>query len=95
MVAEGQKILLTFESFDVESHSSCDYDWVQIGEEKYCGSNKPSPILSSGNTMDITFHSDFSVARSGFNATWEVVENSGKLFPLLVEFFSFKSINTR
>merc|ERR1712241_164028 len=82
-VATGQKIELTFETFDVESHSNCDYDYVQISdgkeEQKFCGSDKPSPIKSSGNTMNITFHSDYSVSRDGFKATWKVVENSGEI----------------
>jgi len=82
-VAAGQNIRLTFESFNLESHSNCSYDYVQISdgmvEEKYCGSDKPSPIKSSGNTMNITFHSDYSVSRKGFKATWEAVENSGEI----------------
>merc|ERR1712088_254168 len=49
-VAAGQNIRLTFESFNLESHSNCSYDYVQISdgkvEEKYCGSDKPSPIKS-------------------------------------------------
>merc|ERR1712110_903008 len=82
-VASGQKIKLTFESFDLESHSSCVYDYVKISfgsdEEKYCGSSKPSPIISSGNTMTVVFHSDYSVNRNGFKATWEAVEISGEI----------------
>jgi len=82
-VTSGQKIMLTFESFDLESHSSCVYDYVKISfgsvEEKYCGSSKPSPIISSGNTMTVVFHSDYSVNRNGFKATWEAVETSGEI----------------
>ena len=76
--------MLTFETFDVESHSNCAYDYVEISDgkvvEKYCGSDKPNPIKSSGNTMNVTFHSDYSVSRRGFNATWEAVENAGKFY---------------
>ena len=83
-VASGKKIKLTFESFDLESHSRCKYDYVKITfeseEEKYCGSSMPSPIISSGNTMTVVFHSDYSVNRNGFKATWEAVETSGKVF---------------
>ena len=79
--------MLTFESFDLESHSSCVYDYVKITfgsvEEKYCGSSKPSPIVSSGNTMTVVFHSDQSVNRNGFKATWEAVETSGTFFILM------------
>ena len=28
--------------------------------------------------MNITFHTDYSVNRKGFKATWEAVENAGK-----------------
>ena len=76
-VASGKKIKLTFESFDLESHSGCKYDYVTISfeseEEKYCGSSMPSPIISSGNTMTVVFHSDYSVNRNGFRAIWETV----------------------
>ena len=73
-VASDKKILLTFESFDLEDENSCAYDYLQISfgsvEEKYCGSSKPSPIISSGNTMTVTFHTDHSVNGNGFKATW-------------------------
>merc|ERR1712241_1322611 len=76
-VEAGHRIKLTFETFNLESHSLCAYDFVQISfgseEQKYCGSDVPSPIISSGNTMDITFHSDRSVRRTGFKASWEAV----------------------
>ena len=77
-VASGKRIMLTFESFDIEAHPSCKYDYVQVSfgsdEQRYCGSNKPSPIISSDNTMVVIFHSDDSEARNGFKATWKAVE---------------------
>ena len=82
-VASGKRIELTFESFDLEAHSTCGYDYVQISfgsvEEKYCVNNKPSPIISPGNTMRVTFHSDETVNMGGFRATWEAIE-AGKFF---------------
>ena len=69
--------MLTFESFDLESANRCRYDYVEINGEKYCGSSKPSPVISSGNTLTITFHSDYSVIRSGFKATWKAMGNTG------------------
>ena len=78
-VAAGQKIKLTFDSFDLEANYYCSYDYVQVSfgsvEEKHCGSTKPEPIISSGNNMTVTFHSDYSVNHAGFNATWEAVAN--------------------
>merc|ERR550539_1375906 len=82
-VASGQTIELIFDSFDIESHRSCAYDYVLVSygsvEEKYCGSAKPDPIISSRNTMTVTFHSDYSVNLAGFKATWKVAETSEKI----------------
>ena len=82
-VASGKKIKLTFESFAVESHSSCRYDYVLISfgsvSQKYCGTDRPSPIMSSGNAMTVTFHSDHSVSLSGFRATWEAVQEQRQI----------------
>ena len=83
-VGSDQRIILTFESFDLESSSTCGYDYVKIThgsfQQKYCGSSKPSPVISSGNTMTVTFHADFSIGFSGFRATWEPVQNSGTFY---------------
>merc|ERR550539_1335477 len=90
-VAAGEKIMLTFESFELETHSSCRYDYVKISfgsvEEKYCGTNKPSPIISSDNTMTVVFHSDYDVNRNGFKATWKPVHqerSSLQTIPMLI-----------
>ena len=81
-VAPGKKIKLTFESFDLEEPiGGCDYDYLfdyvkitfESEEKKYCGSRKPSPIISSGNTMTVVFYSDSSINRNGFGAIWETV----------------------
>ena len=80
-VAAGETIELTFESFDIESHRNCAYDYVLVSygsvEQKYCGSTKPDPVISSGNTLTVTFYSDYSVNLNGFKATWKVAETSG------------------
>ena len=102
-VTSGQKILLTFESFDVQPGLTilypdyqeevtpspltfitlhcqyyCEYDFVQISygsfKEKYCGSSKPTPIISSEN-MTVIFHSDQSVNRKGFRAIWKTLDD--------------------
>merc|ERR1712110_389704 len=56
----------------------CYYDYVKISygsvEEKYCGSDIPGPIISSGNTLTVTFVCDSVFQFMGFKATWEAVE---------------------
>ena len=86
-VASGQRIMLTFQSFDLQDknrwHDWCD-DYVQISfgsvAEKYCGSKLPT-IISSGNTMTVVFHSERNGfdPKQGFKATWKAVETSGML----------------
>ena len=80
--------MLTFESFDLQSHSSCRYDYVYIvsygsDRQKYCGSNKPSPIISSDNKMVVIFHTDGSEVGNGFKATWKAVEMETPDFGML------------
>jgi len=71
----GSKIQLTFNSFDLEDDASCSYDYVQISygtfSKKYCGASKPDPVTSTGNTMNVKFHSDDSVVKKGFSAVWK------------------------
>ncbi|XP_078582053.1 cubilin-like isoform X2 [Branchiostoma floridae x Branchiostoma japonicum] len=82
-VEQGKIIVLTFDSFLIESHSSCRYDFVAIYDgpdpsrngsliAKVCGSTMPDPntFRSTGNQMYIRFSSDSSVARRGFHATY-------------------------
>ena len=76
---KGHIILLTFESFGIESCSNCVCDWVEVSYgsyiEKFCGSysdreNFPGPFTSSGPTMTVRMRSDGSLSRSGFRAVW-------------------------
>ena len=69
-------ILLKFLNFDVEYHSSCNYDYLIIYDgpddtsnpigTKLCGDTKPTEIESSGNTMHIQFHTDGNIESTGF-----------------------------
>ena len=69
-------IHITFEAFELESNTRCSYDYVEISHgtysQKFCGSSIPNPITSSGRTMTVRFHTDFSVSYSGFRAVWSV-----------------------
>ncbi|XP_041418643.1 adhesion G-protein coupled receptor G6 isoform X14 [Xenopus laevis] len=74
----GFIIQLTFVDFDVEEAQNCVYDYVSIsnGETttKYCGvTARGLTYNSTGNMMNISFFSDFSIQRKGFNATYKHV----------------------
>lgn len=67
-----------FNTFEVEPHQECAYDYVAIynGDSvesftlgKFCGSKLPHPISASSNEMFMVFKSDASVQRQGFTAT--------------------------
>ena len=71
-----QRIILQFESFDIEHQVPCILDWLEVSDEgssddnltgtKMCGSSIPDPIVSFGNSLKLTFHSDDSVGLKGF-----------------------------
>lgn len=74
----GHRIRLHFNTFEVEPHQECAYDYVAIhnGDSvdsftlgKFCGSKLPHPISASSNEMFMVFKSDASVQRQGFTAT--------------------------
>ncbi|XP_047205867.1 cubilin [Girardinichthys multiradiatus] len=76
-----EKVALNFTNMDLENHSGCSFDYVEVRDGrmesdpligKYCGSSLPAPVLSSSNSLWIRFRSDSSVSRAGFRATYSV-----------------------
>ena len=70
----GHVIQLSFSSFDLEDHSRCRYDWVEMSygsySKKFCGRSNPGQVTSTGRTMTVRMHTDGSVTRTGFRAVW-------------------------
>ena len=70
----GHVIQLSFSSFDLEDHSRCRYDWVEMSygsySKKFCGRSNPGQVTSTGRTMAVRMHTDGSVTRTGFRAVW-------------------------
>ncbi|XP_053215446.1 cubilin [Podarcis raffonei] len=73
----GHRVLLNFTDFEIESHRSCNYDYVAVFDgsnaeapllRKVCGQQRPSPILSTQNTIFVRFRSDSTVHLRGFRA---------------------------
>nr|AID23683.1 tolloid [Hofstenia miamia] len=71
----GYKVGLKFRNFELEKHSSCIYDYVEISEDEYsqpstkvCGIDTPDPVSSSGSVLYVKFVSDKSVSKPGFSA---------------------------
>ena len=79
-VEEGLVVAIEFTAFVVQSHSSCSYDYVTIKNgdgttlmEKTCGSSLPAAVNGTSNTVEIHFHTDGSVSKSGWRLTWKAV----------------------
>ncbi len=75
----GANIIVQFQSFDVEYHSSCNYDWLKIYNGvntsapligTYCGANSPGTIEASNaqGALTFVFQSDNSVTKAGWKA---------------------------
>ncbi|XP_055381621.1 dorsal-ventral patterning protein tolloid isoform X2 [Condylostylus longicornis] len=75
--AEGYQVALKFQSFEVENHDNCVYDYVEVRDGDnaearvigiFCGYKPPPNMKSTSNTMWIKFVSDSSVQKAGFSA---------------------------
>ncbi|KAM6953504.1 cubilin [Aplochiton taeniatus] len=76
---QNSSISLFFNSFDLESHTSCSFDYLEVRNGstpdspligKFCGGTLPNPVFPGSNQLYLRFKSDFSSTRDGFEATW-------------------------
>ncbi|CAL1537017.1 unnamed protein product [Lymnaea stagnalis] len=78
----GHRIRLAFQSLSLEHHQSCNYDSLTIFDgdnrnasliDRYCGSIFPELVISRSNNMLVSFTSDSSVQKKGFEARHDTV----------------------
>ncbi|XP_056442205.1 ovochymase-2 [Gadus chalcogrammus] len=76
-VPEGERVRLTFTSFDLAPELCGDYVEVFDGHAagaaklgKLCGRKLPKPLESSGRTMALRFRTDATLTSRGFSATY-------------------------
>uniref|UniRef100_A0A1B0A8T7 Metalloendopeptidase n=1 Tax=Glossina pallidipes TaxID=7398 RepID=A0A1B0A8T7_GLOPL len=76
---KGYQVALKFQSFEVENHDSCVYDFVEVRDGPtqdspligvFCGYKPPPNMKSTGDVMYMKFVSDTSVQKPGFSATF-------------------------
>ena len=78
-VPDGFVVRLTFNVFKLEGGSNCRYDYVEIRDStgsvmgKYCGSNGPFVVMSTGSSLYIRFKSDGTVKKKGFSASFSAI----------------------
>ncbi|XP_078597736.1 CUB domain-containing protein 2-like isoform X3 [Branchiostoma floridae x Branchiostoma japonicum] len=71
------RVWIKFTDFHLEDAPSCVWDDVQIFDtsvtprarigEKYCGTDTPPYVVSPGQTLRVSFHTDYSVTAKGFS----------------------------
>ncbi len=79
VISGGAPLTLTFTQFDTEQ----GFDWITVSScttavcdepvqllYQYSGDTIPSPVTSSTGIILIQWHSDGSVAKPGWSATW-------------------------
>ncbi|KAL3191965.1 hypothetical protein MRX96_059467 [Rhipicephalus microplus] len=78
-VPKDYQVALKFQSFEVENHDSCVYDYLEVRDGhdassqllgKYCGYRTPDNLRSTTNRMLVKFVSDRSVNKAKFSATF-------------------------
>ncbi|XP_012283189.1 bone morphogenetic protein 1 [Orussus abietinus] len=78
-VPQDYQVALKFQSFEIENHDTCVYDYVEVRDGHspespligvYCGYKAPPDIRSTGNKLLVKFVSDGSVQKAGFSATF-------------------------
>ena len=81
-VPSGSLVQLSFTALELEDHSTCNYDFVEVQNGfgnispligKYCGSTQPPSLTTDGRSIYVKFKSDSSVTFKGFSATFNAV----------------------
>ena len=99
----GFQVALKFQSFEIENHDNCVYDYIEIRDGPdaqsaligtYCGYKMPEDIKSTTSQLYVKFVSDGSVQKAGFAATfmkgWFKL-NSFKIYTVLHMFGTYFS----
>ena len=69
-----------FGDFYLEEDPTCSYDYVKMVEDDgtesnlLCDDQTGFKHRSTGSRLDVIFHTDESVQRRGFSATWKEIK---------------------
>ena len=69
----GQVVKITIVDMDIENHSTCRYDYLELGDSstRLCGRNKEGyEWTSAGNVVTVSFHTDSSTTKKGFELNY-------------------------
>ncbi|KAL3873673.1 hypothetical protein ACJMK2_036765 [Sinanodonta woodiana] len=78
-VPQTSEITVTFENFEMEDDETCYYDWLEIRKyslllagPKFCGNGPSGPIVFTGQSLMLHFHTDDGYGFKGFRASYTV-----------------------
>lgn len=83
LAQSGKTIKLQFQEFELEKHSNCRYDYLELRDGdgpqnfllgKFCGDVTLSRIISSGNAMYVKFYSDGLITKRRFSLKWQTIQ---------------------
>ncbi|XP_067027783.1 cubilin-like [Acropora muricata] len=86
-INQGKALKIVFDVFNLESHSSCGYDYLRIRNDmgvtygKYCGLRSGKTVLVTGSRASFHLHSDSSVQRKGFRLYLSIVSLEATVAP--------------
>ena len=78
-VPDNFQVALKFQSFEIENHDNCVYDYLEVRDGhltnspllgKFCGYKVPESVRSNSNKLLVKFMSDSSVQKAGFSANF-------------------------
>ena len=79
-VEEGMQMILQFTAFNIQSHSNCALDYLNVTDgdgtpllDKTCGSTLPNNLTSTSNVVNVFFKTNADVTATGWSASWSVV----------------------
>ncbi|XP_070686009.1 membrane frizzled-related protein [Pempheris klunzingeri] len=80
-VPPPSQVQIHVSSLTVEGPSPCLFDWLEVREQieqssvvtRFCGNMAPPTINTNSSTAWVTFHSDGSIAGSGFTAQYRAI----------------------
>ncbi len=79
LVDDKSRVALSFNEFELENTAECSDDSVVVRDGmfgnskilgKYCGTDVPVYLLSSGNELSVTFRSNSVGSAKGFELSW-------------------------
>ncbi|KAG7161827.1 Cubilin-like 2 [Homarus americanus] len=78
-VQPGKRIKFHFATLQIEVHPNCSFDFLEIRDGltetgqslgKFCTTQAPPPVTTSGSEAFLHFHSDVSISDTGFHISY-------------------------